>query len=226
MKRFVAVLLLIVALVAPLPFLTRTHEPAPQRVTGLPWQVEPLPGGGSRVFGLVLGETTLGAARERLGPELEVGIIAAGGETGALEAYHGRYTAGVLTGKLVLGTRLSPQALEAMKGRAVHREPTATGAWRYRLAPQDLERAWAAPVEHVTFIPTVQLEPEVVRQRFGDPAQRVTPPGDRREHWLYPDLGLDLIVDPDGKEVLQYVAPRDFNRLRRPLSSSRIAPPA
>jgi hypothetical protein len=36
-------------------------------------------------------------------------------------------------------------------------------------------------------------------------------------HLLYPPLGLDVVVDGDGKELLQYVAPRDFERLRAPL---------
>ena len=37
------------------------------------------------------------------------------------------------------------------------------------------------------------------------------------EHFLYPDKGLDLVLDSKGKEVLQYVAPADFARLRAPL---------
>jgi hypothetical protein len=30
-------------------------------------------------------------------------------------------------------------------------------------------------------------------------------------------LGLDVVVDKDGKELLQYVAPQQFARLREPL---------
>lgn len=221
MKRLIATLLLLIAAVALLPWLVDREPAAPLPVTGLPWQVEPLPGGRSRVFGLVPGESTLGEARAALGPELaaelELAIIAGGGEVGALEAYHGRYTAGVLTGKLVLGADLRAEAVAAMKGRALGREPTATGAWRYRLAPEDRQRAWAATIAHITFIPTVQLEADIIRQRFGAPAERLQPAGDHREHWLYPELGLDLILDPKGREVLQYVPPREFERLLRPL---------
>ena len=36
-------------------------------------------------------------------------------------------------------------------------------------------------------------------------------------HWLYPVKGLDVVVREEGKEVLQYVAPREFERLARPL---------
>jgi hypothetical protein len=36
------------------------------------------------------------------------------------------------------------------------------------------------------------------------------------EHWLYPEKGLDLMLNDSGKEVLQYVAPREFATLARP----------
>ena len=35
---------------------------------------------------------------------------------------------------------------------------------------------------------------------------------------------LDLILDRKGKEVLQYVAPRDFARLREPLTARHVGP--
>ena len=43
------------------------------------------------------------------------------------------------------------------------------------------------------------------------------PASEGAEHLLYPELGLDLILNPEGKEILQYVAPRDFRRLQAPL---------
>ena len=40
---------------------------------------------------------------------------------------------------------------------------------------------------------------------------------DQTTHLLYPEKGLDLIINRKGKEALQYVAPKDFTRLRDPL---------
>jgi hypothetical protein len=40
---------------------------------------------------------------------------------------------------------------------------------------------------------------------------------EKRVHLLYPEKGLDVVVDSDGKELLQYVAPRNFAELREPL---------
>ena len=39
---------------------------------------------------------------------------------------------------------------------------------------------------------------------------------------LYPKQGLDVVVDKDGKELLQYVAPQQFARLREPLLAAPV----
>jgi hypothetical protein len=36
-------------------------------------------------------------------------------------------------------------------------------------------------------------------------------------HWLYPQHGLDITLGGAEKPLLQYVAPRDFDRLIQPL---------
>ena len=60
------------------------------------------------------------------------------------------------------------------------------------------------------------MDEAIILQRFGTPAERIRQ-GETLEHFLYPDKGLDLVLDSKGKEVLQYVAPADFARLRAPL---------
>jgi len=58
----------------------------------------------------------------------------------------------------------------------------------------------------------------MIVQRFGQPAERVRT-AENIEHLLYPDKGLDVVLDSDAKELLQYVAPREFARLREPLKA-------
>jgi hypothetical protein len=62
----------------------------------------------------------------------------------------------------------------------------------------------------------------MITQRFGQPAERIKA-GTTFEHLLYPDRGLDIRLDTEGKEVLQYVAPRDFTRIREPLLKANLA---
>ncbi len=68
----------------------------------------------------------------------------------------------------------------------------------------------------IAFIPAANLDEAIVLQRFGAPDERIRA-DENREHFLYRAKGLDVQLDAKGKEVLQYVPPRDFARLRDPL---------
>jgi hypothetical protein len=217
MRKIAVVLVLIVAAIVASVFLLRPGgERVSQPIEGLPWQIETLPNGGSRVFGLALPGSTLADARERLGKDMDLAVVATSGEAGALEAYYGEFVAGVLTGKLILVPAVDPKTVEQLRRNAVKSDYMDSGARKFTLNPDDLPLAWAAPIATVTFIPSANLEEETALKRFGPPAERIRA-NEHVEHLLYPDKGLDLVLDAKGKEVLQYVAPRDFARLREPL---------
>ena len=75
-----------------------------------------------------------------------------------------------------------------------------------------------APIRSIAFIPSTNLDEATILQRFGAPAERLRG-GEHIEHFLYPARGLDVVLDAKGKELPQYVAPRDFARLRQPLAA-------
>jgi hypothetical protein len=217
MKTFLAVLGLI-AFVLAIPFLfptTPTGDPI-RAIDGLPWQIEAMPDGTTRVFGLTLGISTLHDARSRFGNDGEVAIVAAPGESGTLEAYYADVTAGAVTGKMVVTGDVDPTAIELMKQRARKQEYMKSSTKKALLSAQDLPLADAAPIRALSFIPSINLDEAMVLQRFGSPAERIRT-SEHTEHFLYPERGLDVILDSEGKELLQYVAPRQFDRLRAPL---------
>ena len=111
-------------------------------VQGLPWQIETLPDGRSKVFGITLGQDTLGQAREHLGPDMELAIISASGDDHSLEMYYERYIAGVFSGKLVLTAELAAQKLTQMIERSTKTSYTKSGARKLRLHLDDLLLAW------------------------------------------------------------------------------------
>jgi hypothetical protein len=178
-------------------------------VTGLPWQVEQLPDGYTRVFGIMPGRSMLREAAAVIGKDMELALIVAPGEAGTLEAYYSHYAAGPITGRLILVLEVSPEQLGAMRSRAVR-----DGASRrYHLHPDDLAAAWQLPVAVITFAPSLDLDEAIARARFGTP-EAILEAGAQQHHWLYPDLGLDLVLDSDGKDVLQYLAPHAFAAYR------------
>jgi hypothetical protein len=186
------------------------------REEGLPWQIESLAGGDSRVFGLIPGRSTLADARRHLGPDPQVALLVAPGESGAVEAYYETVSAGFVTGKMVLTLDTSLAWREEMLKRARKAEYMESATRRVELADEDMARIEKTPIAVIAFIPSAQLDEQVVSQRFGAPAERIRGV-EGKEHFLYPEKGLDLLLDAKGKELLQYVAPREFAKLRIPL---------
>ena len=210
-------LLVLIALALAVSFWARPPQaPEPRAVEGLPWQIEVLEDGSSRVFGLTLGRDTLGDVLARLGPDMELAIIVAGEGPESLELYYSRYTAGVLTGKLVLSGELDAATLAAMRQRSGLPRYLDSGARKYHLQREDLARAHAAPLQSITFIPDARLDEDIAIRRFGPPVETVRQ-GKTTIHLLYPHLGLDLMLNKGYRDVLQYVAPREFEHLRAPL---------
>lgn len=207
-------------------------EPAPATATqDMPWQVTALPGGGSRVLGLTLsptlgapapGGSTLGDVQQRWGESVQIAIVAAPNETGNLEAYVDPMQAGFINGKAIITAHLPPDVIRGMRERATKTEYMGGTTRKATLSSADLAEALKAPVTAVSFIPAANLDEEIILTRFGQPAQRVRSNG-HLEHFLYPDKGLDLALDSEGKELLQYVAPAEFERLRQPLLNAASA---
>ena len=214
LRILLAVVAATVALLA-LPFLLPAGRP-PVGEQGLPWQVEPRADGSSQVFGLTLGSSTLADARARLGSDLQLALVVAPGEAPPLEAFHDRVEAGFVAGRMVLTADVPTARLEALLNRAKKAEFMESTTRRVTLADDDIPAAMAAPIAAIAFIPNVQLDEQMVLQRFGSPAQRLRA-SPTVEHFLYPERGLDVVLDSKGREVLQYVAPRHFERLRSPL---------
>lgn len=187
--------------------------------SNLPWQIELDGQGGSRVFGLKPGVSTLGDVRQKLGSEIEVAIIAEPGEVGTLEGYYSQVALGFVMAKVIATVDAKKEAISAMRDRALKAKHMESTTRRITLHPDDLAALDQMPIRAIAVIPTVNLDEETVVSRFGNPGERLAV-SENRVHLLYPDKGLDVVVDRDGKELLQYVAPRDFALLRDPLKAS------
>ena len=207
--------LVLAALVLPF-LLPRSGAPADQ--SQLPWRIKVLGDGRSEVFGLTLPTSTLAEARRVHGGEFDIGLIREASGALALEAYQPSARLGYVTGKLILSLDASVERLAQMAGRAADSEATRSGAWRLRLSAADARDAEQLAIAGISFIPSVDLDRDTVVDRFGEPARRIRQ--DRGTvHFLYPELGLDLLVDDDGRELLQYVAPAAFAKLFEPLTA-------
>lgn len=210
-KKIIFILALLTAVVLLFyPYLDDSDKSVP--LTGLPWQIEVLPDGTTQVFGLQIGKSRLLDAMGILGEDMDVAIVAANEEVGNLEMYYGHYRAGLLSGKLLLQTSSDEENIKNWREHAKKAEHMASGqAKKYKLSADDLTLALKEVITGVTFIPAVNLDDEIIRARFGEPEMRVEIDG--AIHYQYPAKGLDIAVFEKAKEVIQYVAPRDFKSI-------------
>ena len=208
--KYVIALLVVMLVTVSLWFSGDNESGNDAAVTGLPWQIKVLQDGSTEVFGITLGQTTFGETLELHGDDLQLAIIAAPQETGTLEAYYSRYSAGPITGKLLLILDVAPDVLASLRERAFQEG----GMRRYRLHPDDIPLAYQAPVKVINFLPSFRLDEDIVQNRFGTPAE-IIQIGTSEKHLLYPEKGLDLILNTEGKDVLQYLPPQDLHKHRK-----------
>ena len=184
----------------------------------LPWQIQVLPDGSSRVFGIHLGKTTLGEMERQWQEEAEISLFATDAGERTVEGFFDSVTLDGLKAKVVAVLDFDPAALEGIFDRGARIASLAQGQRKVSLSGEDLELARRTPVVAITYLPYIDLDEALVEGRFGKPERRIAEPGGKVVHWLYPDKGLDIVMSQEAKEVLQYVPPAQFaRRLLAPL---------
>ena len=189
----------------------------PEEYRNLPWQIETFDDGSSQVFGVHLGSSTLDQVEQQFQEPSEVSMFATDEGERVVEAYFNSVTLSGLKAKIVATLGFSNAQLQEMYERGERISTLAEGKRKITLSGDDLQKARATTVVALTYLPRTDLEESVVIKRFGPPAEKITETGGKKQHWLYPDKGLDVVLDKEAKDVLQYVPPRDFEQLRQPL---------
>lgn len=208
------ILLYFVLFLAGLLFLLLwTGDPPEQPAQSWPWQIETLPGGKSRVFGLTLPEATLEQATERFRDLPEVAVFRSFAGNYSLEAFYNLVVLAGLKAKVVLKLAPGDVDLETLFSENGKVRPQKSGELRALLGERQTASLAAASITSLTYLPATQLDEAMIRARFGEPAQKVELT-ENRSHWLYPEKGLVITLDEEEKEVLQYIAPKDFEALR------------
>lgn len=179
-----------------------------------PWEVEHLADGGIRVLGLRPGQDTLARVLERHGRRVEAALFESPDGELAVEAHYGSVAAAGITGRLIVTLDLGEEVLAALKRASPNYIFLETGSRRHELDALLADALLDERIRVVSFAPSANLDEETLTARFGPPAERVET-GTGETHLLYPARGTDVLVDPEGGVIVQYVHPRDFAWLRR-----------
>ncbi|WP_210394916.1 hypothetical protein [Motiliproteus sediminis] len=182
----------------------------------LPWQIQLDEQGRTQVFGLTLGASTLSDAQQLLQQQAKATLFLSPEGIYSAEAYFQRAALSGLRADFVLTMTLSQEAAARMFDRGLRLSKLGSGVQKVELSQSDLAELGSTPIDHITYIPGTDLEPDLIKRHFGEPTRQISE-SNGITHWLYPQKGLDIAVNPDGKEVFQYLPPGQFERLLAPL---------
>lgn len=212
-KIILGVVTLIAATIAILLMLPDNSVSTPDT---LPWRITHPTPETTRIFGVTLGETSLAEAEKTFKEEAEISLFKPTDREMGVEAFIEEVNFNGLKAKLVMTVAVPAEDLTGMFNRGLRMNATGSGK-RITLTPDDLDKVRKAPVSSLTYLPNVRLEESVIAKRFGEPAQRILETKVGLTHWLFPQHGLDIILSPKEKPVLQYSTLKDFELLRTPL---------
>jgi len=183
----------------------------------LPWQIESTEQGSIRVFGLTLGESTLQQAEDLFDGGAKVSLFVSPDAQYKVEAYFDKVILGGFSAQLVMVMALSQEQLVMMFQRGARVSNLGGGRKKVTLAGDDLKTIFHTPIASIAYLTRARLDDELLRKRFGEPAQRIREAEGNTTHWLYPAMGLDVALHDEGRAVLQYVSPKRFPILLAPL---------
>lgn len=181
--------------------------PSPQPTAPKPWEVTILPDNQIEVMGVHLGTTSYAEIQQMWREAGEVALFIAENERITAEVFFESINLGGLSARVVVNLKLDDDELKAIASRAASAKLQPSGARRYDPAFDDKQRLLAAPVTALTYIPSVRLDDEMLRNRFGEPDEiRTESEESAAQIWYYPAFGLTVRLHPEERPVLTYTA--------------------
>jgi hypothetical protein len=191
---------------------------SPNRNDDFPWHIEhPTPDSVS-VFGLTLGKSSANEAEQRFKEEAKPSLFKSPEGKMIAEIFFEQVDMAGLRSRVVLTIDVPEQELVGMYERGLRMAATGSGK-KITMTTDDVARLRTLPIGSLTYLPSLHVEEPIFLKRFGQPAQRIREKDSGLVHWLYPQHGLDITLG-GGKPLLQYVPPRDFDKLALPLQKN------
>jgi len=205
------------AIVSVLVFVATFFMPGkPTEKTDFPWHIEHPTADTTQIFGITLGQSNTNDAVQRFKEDAKPILFKSPGGQLAVEVFFEDVRLADLKARIVLSIAVPDAELQGMFERGLRMNATGSGK-EITLTPDDIARVFAMPIGSLTYMPGVRLEEAIFTKRFGQPTQRIREKKSGAVHWLYPQQGLDITMGGGEKPLLQYVPPRDFDKLIQPL---------
>lgn len=170
----------------------------------LPWNAHYDNTGQLHALGLVLNKSTLKDAMDLYGKDVEVKIFSDNNnENKSIEAYFPVIYIGAIKAALALKIELSPEELEQAynDGKSIKTNPS--GTREISLYTATITKFFDHPLSSITLLPRKHLTEQSIQKRFGE-ADKKEVQSDKLAHWFFYEKGLEMIIDDEGPEALQY----------------------
>lgn len=188
----------------------------------LPWNITVDESGKPSVLGITLGQTTLEAAQRNFKEPGEVSLFVSPEGDYFVEAYFERLYLSGIRAAIILSLDVDDETLKAIFKRGARIERMDTGNRKVTLRSDDIDTLAQSTFRHMTYIPSANLDPELIKRRFGEPDKMIQEANSEAgtTHWVYLDKGLDIAHNLEGKEIFQYVIPAEMDRIVKPLEAA------
>ncbi len=215
-RKIYSVIALVAVLILGLAFF-QGDQPADK--SDLPWHIEHPTADTSRIFGITLGLSNTSEAEQHFKEVAKPILFKSHSGQLAVEVFFEEVKLAGLKARIVLSIAVPDAELSGMYERGLRMNATGSGK-EITLTPDDIARVFTMPISSLTYMPAVRLEDAIFAKRFGQPQLRIRERKSGAVHWLYPQHGLDIALGGGEKPLLQYVAPKDFDKLTQPLLAS------
>lgn len=207
--KLALIIVFVVSLLAAGLFYFTTERPSTLQLN-MPWQVtvhDPLH---SEVFSIVLNTTTLDEVRELYGEWDGLGLFLNDEGEYSLEAYFAKVNAGPFAARVIVNLDAPQQELEQLTEYATKRIKTQNNSIKWTLTVDRQQQQGDRKIKSLTYIPDYgDMDQDFILQRFGQPQNRHKL-DESSELWFYPEQGIRILVDREGKEMFEYSAPAQF----------------
>ncbi len=188
-------------------------------IADTPWEIAISSSGNSHVLGITLGESILKDAETRWRKEPEITLFLPKQLPPKVEAYFQSINPGGIKASIVAEISMSEDNLNQLINSGARISTQGDGSRKISLDGNGIDKVMDSVISSITYLPRVNLSPQTIKNRFGKPSNIISVE-DGLEHWIYPEMGLDITISSEGREVFQYVPPSQIERLTVPLVES------
>ena len=169
-----------------------------QSADAMPWNIQLLDNGSSRIMGITLGKTNIQDAHQIFSHFSETRLFTANDKTELLAHFDEFSMAGLLA-EIDLVYDISESQLDKVRQQTMNAKHG-----EYQLIRESmLMDLLTTPVKQLIYKPFIDYDSSIISQRFGEPSARESL-NETVEKLSYPALGLVIYLNSDGPEKFIY----------------------